>query len=243
MNLVIQRRFAARVAAVVVSTAAACGPPPSPEVGRSARGAQCGPTLDFESINAYDGTLDWVQQGEDAVAFINGSCTGVYIGGADDEAHLVLTAGHCVGLDDGALVVFNFEDDADGPQTVTFGTVLEVSDRPDYALIELPTDPGVVPVVLGNIPTGRMAIIQHPTGKPKVIATGRLSHRERDRLFYSDLDTLLGSSGAPVFNELGHVIGVHGGGNCDVSGTNWGWTAARIVEVSRVLTDYELEDC
>src|SRR5688572_17116246 len=40
---------------------------------------QCGPTLDFTPINSYRGKFANVQDREDAVVLINGSCTGTLI--------------------------------------------------------------------------------------------------------------------------------------------------------------------
>ena len=85
---------------------------------------------------------------------------------------MVLTAGHCVGLGDRPLLVFNFEDNPDGDPLITEGTVIEQALEPDYALIQLDVLPAVTPVLLTTQATERLAIIQHPRGRPKVIAEG-----------------------------------------------------------------------
>src|SRR5687768_847438 len=80
-----------------------CEDPTIPEVGSL---SQCGPTADFTPINSYQGEFAEVL-GEDAVALIDGRCTGTLIEAS--AGPVVVTAGHCVGLGDRALLVFNFE--------------------------------------------------------------------------------------------------------------------------------------
>ncbi|WP_426732321.1 trypsin-like serine peptidase [Myxococcus faecalis] len=201
---------------------------------------QCGPSLDFTPINRYQGALASIQEREDAVVFINGSCTGTLI--AASAGPVVLTAGHCVGLGDRSFVVFNFEDEADGDALMTEGTVIEQSAAPDYALILLDTLPTAAPVPLTTLATERLAVIQHPRGSPKVIAEGRYADACNRLVYYTDLDTLVGSSGAAVLNEQGYVLGIHTDGDCEVSGrgANRGWTASAIVEVSEYLQAADL---
>lgn len=204
---------------------------------------QCGPTLDFTPINRYAGALvDAIQSAEDAVALINGSCTGTLI--AAGAGPLVLTAGHCVRVGDQPLLVFNFEDDPDGDPLITEGTVIEQALEPDYALIQLDTLPAVTPVLLTTQATEPLAIIQHPRGHPKVIAEGTFLASCNQLVYYADLDTLVGSSGAGVLNRQGHLLGVHTDGDCNEKGqgVNWGWTAEAIVEASPYLQIADIAD-
>jgi hypothetical protein len=203
---------------------------------------QCGPTLDFTPINSYQGEFADVLDREDAVALINGSCTGTLI--AASAGPVVLTAGHCVGLGDRALLVFNFEDNPDGDPLVTEGTVIEQSFEPDYALIELDALPAVTPVSLTTQATELLAIIQHPRGRPKVIAEGRYLDSCNQLVYYSDLDTLVGSSGAGVLNRQGYLLGIHTDGDCDEKGrgSNRGWTAEVLVEASPYLQSADIAD-
>src|SRR5215208_3390160 len=101
---------------------AACGDLQTAELVRP---SQCGATLDFTPINSYQGAFTTIQDREDAVVLINGNCTGTLIDAAGGP--VVLTAGHCVGIADRSLLVFNFEDQPDGDQLVTNGTVIEQS--------------------------------------------------------------------------------------------------------------------
>jgi trypsin-like peptidase len=229
------------VAAAAVSLGtAACG---DPQIGEASRGLQCGPSLDFTPVNAYRGGLPAVHEREDAVALINGNCTGTLV--AAQAGPVVLTAGHCVGLGDRSLVVFNFEADPDGDPLVTNGTVIERSDAPDYALIQLDALPAVSPTALTTESSTWLAIIQHPRGTPKVVAEGRFAGFRDGLITYADLDTLVGSSGAGVLNCRGQLLGIHTDGDCaeDGSGTNTGATAVDIVRASAYLQDVDLEGC
>jgi hypothetical protein len=123
--------------------------------------SQCGPTPDFTPINSYQGEFaDVVQDGEGAVSLINGNCTGTLIEAS--AGPMVLTAGHCVGLGDTALLVFNFEHEPDGDPLVTEGLVIEQALEPDYALIKLDVLPEVTPVLLTTRASEWFAVIQHP---------------------------------------------------------------------------------
>jgi Trypsin-like peptidase domain len=204
---------------------------------------QCGPSLDLIPINRYGGTIAGVQEREEAVVLINGSCTGTLI--AAGEGPVVITAGHCVGLEDDALVAFNIEDEPDGERLATSGVVIERAEEPDYALIELDQLPdGVTPVSLTTSATDLLAIIQHPRGAPKVIGEGRFLDTCDAILIYSDLDTLVGSSGAGVLNQQGHFLGIHVGGDCaeDGSGSNRGWSAQSVVQASAHLRDDDIAE-
>lgn len=234
----------AAVVAVSWGLLGACGEsapaPPAPVCGSLQTGpvtphAQCGGTLDLTPINAYRGELASAQEREDAVALIDGDCTGTLIAAA--AGPVVLTAGHCVGLGDHALVAFNVEADPDGDPLFTDSTVIEQALEPDYALLVLDQLPAIAPTLLTTRTSERLAIIQHPRGGPKVIADGDLLGECQGVISYTDLDTLVGSSGAGVLTETGYLLGVHTDGDCgkDGSGLNFGSSAAQIVEASAYL--------
>jgi hypothetical protein len=239
------------LAGTVILGVAACGnavPAPPPVCGNAKKPEvsslwQCGPTLDFTPINSYPGEFaDVVQDREDAVVLIDGRCTGTLIEAS--AGPVVMTAGHCVGLGDRALLVFNFEDEPDGDRRVTEGSVIEQSFEPDYALIQLDELPAVTPVLLTTQATERLAIIQHPRGRPKVIAEGSFLDSCHQLVYYADLDTLVGSSGAGVLNRQGHLLGIHTDGDCDEKGhgSNRGWTAEAIVEASPYLQSTDIAE-
>jgi hypothetical protein len=216
-----------------------CGNPKRPEVSRL---SQCGPTLDFTPINSYQGEIADVQDMEDAVVLINGRCTGTLIDAS--AGPVVVTAGHCVGLGDRVLLVFNFENEPDGDPLVTEGSVIEQALEPDYALIELDVLPEVTPVLLTTRASDLVAIIHHPRGRPKVIAEGRYLDSCHQLVYYADLDTLVGSSGAGVLNRQGHLLGIHTDGDCDENGhgANRGWTAESIVDASPYLRSADIAE-
>jgi hypothetical protein len=220
------------------------GPPmvcePPPPAKQPLRPEQCGPTADYTPINSYVGELVVVQEREDAVVMLDGTCTGTLIAAA--AGPVVVSAGHCVRLGDRPLVVFNFEDSADGDQLITDGTVIEQSDTPDYSLTQLDVMPAVTPTPLGTQPSDRLAIIQHPRGRHKVVAEGSFLDSCNGRIYYVDLDTLVGSSGAGVLSREGYLVGIHTDGDCDTEGggANRGWTAASIVEASAYLEEADL---
>jgi hypothetical protein len=222
-----------------------CGDPKMPELSRLSEVSslwQCGPTLDFTPINRYQGEFADIQDREDAVVLIDGRCTGTLIEAS--AGPVVMTAGHCVGLGDRVLLVFNFEDESDGERLVTEGSVIEQAFEPDYALIALDVLPAVTPVLLTTQASERLAIIQHPRGRPKVIAEGRYLDSCNQLVYYADLDTLVGSSGAGVLNRQGHLLGIHTDGDCDETGrgANRGWTAEVIVEASPYLRSADIAE-
>ncbi|HET9626653.1 MAG TPA: serine protease [Kofleriaceae bacterium] len=215
-----------------------CGPAPA---ARSLR-AQCGATLDFTPINAYAGDFPHVQDREDAVVLISGDCTGTLIDAA--AGPVVLTAGHCVtAVGDEVLLAFNDEADPDGDPLVTNGSVIERAATPDYALIAPDQLPVVTPSPLTRTPSAALAIIQHPRGGPKVIATGAYLAACNGIVSYTDLDTLVGSSGAGVLTTSGGVLGVHTDGSCTAAGgLNYGWSSEAIVAASAYLAPGDLGD-
>ena len=234
-------------ASLGVAVTAACADPADGDCAEtqddvaSVVAAQCGATLDFEPVNEYGGDFPNVQAREDAVVLVNGNCTGTIIDGGV-AGQFILTAGHCVGLGDEALLVLNHEKCADGVEGAWGGRVVERSVEPDYALITLDGDPGVVATRLGRELTERLAIIQHPIGRPKVIADGLLLDEDSGVLRYLEIDTLAGGSGAGVLNSNGRLVGVHTSGDCyEDGGSNAGWTAAEIVSASARLDDAVLD--
>lgn len=59
-----------------------------------------------------------------------------------------------------------------------------------------------------------IAIIQHPLGKAKQIDAGAISSFKGVRMYYNNLDTHGGSSGAGVLDASGDIRAIHFGGHC-----------------------------
>jgi len=219
------------VSAALLCGLAACGSQPQNSEPLSI----CGTTTDFTPVNKYRGPLTWVQTREEAVGRLNRGCSGTFIGNHGNQPNLFITAGHCLAKGAAAKVEFNYEANPDGPVITVRGVAVESSSNPDYALIRLDQNPGVAPTPFGRAST-KLAIIQHPEAKPKVIAFGKLASSKGGKIYYSNLDTLGGSSGSGILNDSGSLVGVHTNGGCSKSGgTNSGWNISNIIQASSIL--------
>ena len=60
------------------------------------------------------------------------------------------------------------------------------------------------------IPGEHVAIVQHPNGQPKqIVLTANSVLQVSERFLHYSTDTMPGSSGSPVFNDLWQVIAIH----------------------------------
>ncbi|MCB9603559.1 MAG: trypsin-like peptidase domain-containing protein [Sandaracinus sp.] len=211
----------------------------------------CGPTVDWQGVMTYDGslgpTVDFVDHRERAVGQVFPiGCTGTLI-----SENLFLTAGHCIRRntvrDD--AVRFNYQNDALGvPQTVDTYAIEEVVEVDnggfDYAILRLEGSPGdtwgFTPVSGFAARAGSaVTLIQHPAGNPKVVDGGTLAYDPTGRITYGDLDTLGGSSGSGVLQDAtGFVVGVHIQRGCTSSGgANVAEPMLDLLDVSPTLRD------
>ncbi|MFK3967943.1 trypsin-like serine peptidase [Ensifer adhaerens] len=96
----------------------------------------------------------------------------------------------------------------------------------DYAIVEIAPDasgqlPGMIAAPaemdIREPSVGeRIAAFQHPNGEPKKVEAGTVLNYDQPILYYSDLDTSGGSSGAGIFDDDGQLIGMHVSGFCEI---------------------------
>ena len=114
----------------------------------------------------------------------------------------------------------------------------------DYGIIKLDdTAKDVWPrarLLEGELPADGdvISIIQFPDGLPKKIDVGTVKEIDENYIKYDDVDTLGGSSGGPVFNTNGRLIGVHVLGGCHkLGGTNKAVPITNIIDDSKTLEE------
>ncbi len=81
-----------------------------------------------------------------------------------------------------------------------------------------------------------LCLIQHPNGVPKRIEAGPMHQNTSGQISYDSLDTLGGSSGAPILSDSGELVGVHTNGGCTAfSGFNRGVAIDAIRNASSIV--------
>ena len=154
-------------------------------------------------------------------------CTGVLIG-----ADMVMTAGHCienVAACRNRVFVFDWRVTDDGaveavdPSNVySCDRILAVDTRGyanlelDYAVVRLDraVDAARVPVSIRETPASDaepVVLISHPGGIPVTVDSGGVVRESRSQerdFFVVDTDSFEGSSGGPVFDASGQLLGI-----------------------------------
>lgn len=114
----------------------------------------------------------------------------------------------------------------------------------DYAILRLGRNSdgklpgqvfGILTIAAQDVqsPGTMLCLIQHPNGMPKKIHAGPLRDNLFGKITYATLDSLGGSSGSPILDPNGLVVGVHTNGGCDqAQGFNFGVAIGTIKQAS-----------
>jgi V8-like Glu-specific endopeptidase len=220
----------------------------------------CGPTVDWQNVEMYNGTLG------PSIAFVNAhqgpvgqmfpiGCTGTLI-----ASNSFITAGHCVDSSTvgGQQIRFNFQLDPSGnPRPTSVFNITAVLEEGlttlgvDYAILQLSGSPGTtfgvtLPTAFAQPAGQAITIIQHPNGIPKVVEGGTLGFFANGKMTYADLDTEGGASGSGILqNTTGALIGVHTTGAlddaCDPGDPNNGEDLRVVYGVSPIIRQMALD--
>lgn len=184
---------------------------------------------------------------------LTASCTGFMVSDS-----MMMTNFHCVRSQlecDDMKVQFNYHETELGRigevtqrDCIGFDPQL-TSEELDYALVRVEGDPGAqfgtisLDALAGEAATppaggNPVLIIQHPAGLPKKIARTNCMIAELpvdglapDSDFSHSCDTLGGSSGSPVFNEAGILVGLHHYGFAE----GGSWSENRAIRISKII--------
>lgn len=210
---------------------------------------------DLQHVSEYDGSrgqpAEFVAKYEQAIgALADGAipntskfCSGILI-----SEDLFLTAAHCINstvLDE--YIVFNYQKIrgtnklAREEHFKIVAVVEKAQALLDYAIIKIDGKPGLkygfqkinaAPIEDGNI----LTVIQHPSGKPKMVDVGHKNGSRENYMTYGDIDTEPGSSGSAVLDQNGFVVGVHTNGGCNLNhGENLAVPMTEIAKVSNTI--------
>ncbi|KAA3620669.1 MAG: serine protease [Proteobacteria bacterium] len=194
-------------------------------------------------------------------------CTGFLF-----ENDLLLTNHHCISDQatcDTAVALFGYQVTPDGRlEAGEQYECLNIDDEKvdyelDYAVVRLARSPGMVwghLELAGVDPVSAAAdasdeenlglfVVQHPAGYPKMISykgcgstAAPVDGRSPGSDFTHRCDTLGGSSGSPIVDLQGRVVGLHHYGFGDGEGQADAWHENRAVRMSRIVPRLEIED-
>ncbi|MGE0171307.1 MAG: serine protease [Oligoflexales bacterium] len=188
---------------------------------------------DKQPVNKYDGTLGQTKAFVRFHKFPTGALSSQqrrkFCNGALVSPDLFLTASHCVDSRTmNGLVIFNYEegsnpDDVHEEDAYGISEVVEQGVANDYALLRVDSEPGLKwgwSSVKNNTVSEHelITIIQHPGGRQKEVEVGYVDYLDSYFMNYGDVDTELGSSGSPIRDAKGNIVGIHTNGGCLVEG-------------------------
>ncbi len=183
-------------------------------------------------------------------------CTGFLI---DDDT--LVTNEHCVADAEtcaSTKVIFGYTYDRlgqmPGKEQFECQSVEFVNEEFDVAVLKIFGSPGQKwghVTVAGHdvVDKEHLFVLQHPAGEPKQISevecgvfSAKAPGRGDDSDFAHTCDTLGGSSGSPVFNVLGEVVGLHHWGRAPSGTYRNANRAVRISKIKDYLSDYSNGD-
>ncbi|RVJ45888.1 serine protease [Sinorhizobium medicae] len=202
---------------------------------------------------ADDAVIARIERPVARLLFVEGgiprTCTGFLI----DTGEL-MTNNHCVNSQaacESALAIFGYQHDRGG--LLHFGEQFECakfqeersSVELDYAALQLRGNPATIWGTLSlsgtdPAPTSGIFIVQHPAGEPKkiskkgcLVSAVPVDGRASETDFAHSCDTVGGSSGSPMFNASGDVIGLHHYG----FGEGGDWSENRAIRMKRIVDE------
>jgi V8-like Glu-specific endopeptidase len=174
------------------------------------------------------------------------TCTGFLIGSGQ-----LMTNHHCVSTPEvceTTLAIFGYQHDSSG--LLHFGEQFECEKvdqssnfELDFAILDIKGNPstlwGTLDLVAGDPDAGGpLFVVQHPAGQPKQISKVNcgadvipVDGRAPETDFTHSCDTVGGSSGSPVFNSAGQLVGLHHYG----FGEGGEWTENRAIRMKRIV--------
>lgn len=206
---------------------------PSPSVVTAAEEISLPDDLGFEKILGINNLkqISWIQRGIEISKSVCRILTPTGLGtGFLISPNRLMTNNHVIPTSDIAsqsYAEFNYQQDASGGYLPTHRFRLNPNvfhtspmDKLDYTIVGLETTPDLPPLETWKylflnpnaspVPTEHVIIIQHPNGGLKQIAmTANQVVNLKDHYLYYTTDTMPGSSGSPVFNDLWQVIAIH----------------------------------